>query len=404
MINVMEAHRLVCSHSINLEESVEKLNDLNNKILSRDILATRQQPPFDRVAMDGIAIKFSSLEKMSEFKSTQIQKAGSSALELTDSAQCIEVMTGAVLPIGCDTVIPYEACKESQSTFKIVDPSKVTSKQNIHFEGADYVEGDVLLEKGTHLDLASIALIASLGLKEATVKSFPRIAVISTGDELIEPGKECMPWQIWRSNPFGIKSGLLEIGVPNKNIELHHLADDKDEIFSKLTELLEQNDILVLSGGVSMGKFDFVHSIMNDLKVETIFHKVTQRPGKPLLFGKGPKGQLVFGLPGNPVSALVSYRRYVVESIYKSLGKASREIYVNLGKDISFKKDLTLFKAVKLDSLENGTLVAHPVSSNGSGDFSSLASSDGFVELCSDKSTFMKGETYRYFSWNGNKL
>ena len=404
MINVSEAHELVLSHSIILDGEVSSLSHLNNKILSRDILASRQQPPFDRVAMDGIAIKFDSLKNNNKFKVNGIQKAGTSSLTLEDETLCIEVMTGSVLPLYCDTVIPYEACIESDGYFEVSIPLEVKFKQNIHFKGSDYLKGDVLLKSGTLLNLTSVALIASLGLKEVEVKSFPRIAVISTGDELIEPGLECKPWQIWRSNPFGIKSGLLDIGIPDQNIELFHLPDNKEEIFSRLTKILKNNEILILSGGVSMGKFDFVHTIMNDLKIKTIFHKVTQKPGKPLLFGTGESGKIVFGLPGNPVSALVCLRRYVYESIFMSLGRTSQEIYVELEKDITFKKNFSLFKSVSLKSSKDGKVLASAVDGNGSGDFLSLSLSDGFVELPADKTIYKQGEVYRFYSWNGNKL
>jgi molybdopterin molybdotransferase len=154
--------------------------------------------------------------------------------------------------------------------------------------------------------------------------------------------------------------------------------------------------VVILSGGVSMGKFDFIPKILSDLKVREVFHKVSQRPGKPLWFGIGESGQAVFGLPGNPISTLVCFRRYVLPSLYQMLG-AQTEIprKLPLSDSVSFKKNLTLFQPVSIE--EDGS--ARPIRTNGSGDFSSLGLSKGFLELPQDKDTFQLGESYEYFPW-----
>ena len=148
-----------------------------------------------------------------------------------------------------------------------------------------------------------------------------------------------------------------------------------------------------------MGKFDFVHTVMSDLSAEVIFHKIKQKPGKPLLFAKGPKEQCIFGLPGNPVSALVCMRRYVLSSLSASFSRVQKIQYATLSSDIHFKKDFALFSGVHISYSNQGEMIAHPVRSNGSGDFSSLATSDGILELPQELQIYKKGQAFAYYPW-----
>ncbi|MCO4793334.1 MAG: molybdopterin molybdotransferase MoeA [Bacteriovoracaceae bacterium] len=399
MIDVQTAEELVLRHSLRLPNELIDLENLEGRVLSCPVKSTRKQPPFDRVAMDGIAINYNSLSKNS-FPIEGIQKAGRAALTLEKTEAALEVMTGAVLPIGTDTVIPYEKISIEDGLATINENVEVEKAQNIHFEASDYSEGEVLLNIGQTLNSTSIAIIASQGLTKAEVVSFPRIAIISTGDELIEPGKECKPWQIWRSNAYGIKAELKGLGVPDSNIELFHLEDKREVVFSALTDILENFETLIISGGVSMGKFDFVQSVMADLGVETRFYKIKQKPGKPMFFGTGKSEQTVFALPGNPVSALVCMRRYVIPSLCKSLNKEKSSYNVVLSEDVTFKKDFALFKAVTTMSADDGFVLATPLNSNGSGDFSSLGESQGFIELPASRTEFKAGEVFKFFPWS----
>jgi molybdopterin molybdotransferase len=166
-----------------------------------------------------------------------------------------------------------------------------------------------------------------------------------------------------------------------------------------LKKILNEFPFVVLSGGVSMGKFDFIPSVLADLKVKKVFHKVTQRPGKPFWFGSGSKQQMVFGLPGNPVSCLVNLRRYVLPALFKNIGLEFKNSYAVLEKDISFKKSLTYFPAVSTYFSKEGVQLASPIKSNGSGDYFSLHKSDGILELPSEKELFKKGEAYPFYRW-----
>lgn len=400
MIDVDSAEELVRLNSIQLALEEVELTSLHGRVLGSPIHATREQPPFNRVAMDGIAINFNSL-KNNSFPLEGIQKAGMSSLKLKDMASALEVMTGAVLPEGTDTVIPYERMNIENGVATLEENLEVKLGQNIHKQGQDYAEGKLLLEAGTKLTAPAVAIIASQGLTHAEVKTYPKLAIVSTGDELIEPGKSCEPWQIWRSNAFGIKSELLSMGIPEDKVSLFHLEDEKEKVYESLKEILETHDGLIISGGVSMGKYDFVQVVMGDLGVKTHFYKITQKPGKPMYFGTGKKGQAIFALPGNPVSALVCMRRYVTPSLCTSLGEKEKQLNVILEEDLSFKKEFTFFKAVSLNSNGEGGLTVKPHKSNGSGDFSSLGNSDGFIELPAHKTNFKAGEVYKFFPWSG---
>lgn len=402
MIDVKTAQELVERYCIKLSEETVQLEKLEGRVLSEPIFAARKQPPFDRVAMDGIAIRFEFL-KNNSFPLEGVQKAGSMALELKNMKGAIEVMTGAVLPVGVDTVIPYERINIENAVATLNADVEVNNAQNIHFEGSDYDRGEVLLEKGLKLNSAAIAIIASQGATSAKVVSLPKLAIISTGDELVEPGQECKPWQIWRSNAFALKAELKNFGIPEEKINLFHLEDTKEAVFNSIKDILSSHDGLIISGGISMGKYDFVQNVMADLKVEQIYYKIKQKPGKPMYFGKAPGGQAIFALPGNPVSALVCMRRYVIPSLKKSLGTFEKMTEVVLTEEVNFKKDFTFFKAIKLSS-EGGKLLGHPLKSNGSGDFSSLAESDGFIEFPPERQSFKAGEVFKFFPWNGGVL
>lgn len=402
MITVNTADTLVKKYPLLLDT---KLIDIENSCgcyLAQTVYAPRQQPPFDRVAMDGIALQFKTLDqKTKDISLCGVQRAGASAQALNDELAALEVMTGATLPLNCDTIIPYEEIVITDGLVTLINPSKVKFKQNIHFCGSDYKEGETLLETGLKINSAVIAVLASCGMRKVQVKQLPAIAIISTGDELVEPGGPTpMPWQIWRSNPFALKAELSGIaGLSNNKIDLFHLADNRQLLFEQLGKIIKNYKMIILSGGVSKGKFDFIPSVLADLGVEIIFHKIKQRPGKPMLFGKGSKGQSIFGLPGNPVSALVSLRRYVVESILNDLKTKSSVEYIELAEDITFAKDLTLFKPVHIINQIGKNASVKAVGAGGSGNFFLLATSDGFIELAQDQQIFKAGEIVAFYRW-----
>jgi len=399
MITVKEADKIIFDN-INEFSSVRiPLQEAYGMVLREDLIADRDLPPSHRATMDGIAINFSSWESgNSIFPIEGIQKAGDPSLTLKDSSSCTEIMTGAVVPAGCDCVIPVEDIEISNSKAK-VNGVELTRMMNVHAQGSDHKNGSKLVLKGARLYPSQVAIAASIGKKEVLVSLRPKIAVIGTGDELIAIDQKPQVFQIRQSNSYALQAALQLSGYDQ--VKRFHIKDDKDELRTQLGQLLKSFDVIILSGGVSMGKFDYVPEVLKEIGVEMLFHKVQQRPGKPFWFGKNKEGKPVFALPGNPVSTQVGVVRYILPYLDKALGvtKISPELAA-LGEDVKITNTFTNFLPVKIESREDGRLLATPVIPNSSGDFASLVQSDGFLELPPDNPLFPKGAVARFYRWN----
>lgn len=390
MISVNEALKIVKENAFAPSISAVLLLKSLGLILAENIIADRDFPPFNRVAMDGVAIAKSDA-KIFEIETTQF--AGESQKTLQNPQKCIEVMTGAVLPLGCDTVIRYEdidiqeinGIKYAKTTIPL---NEIKAGQNIHPKGSDRKAGDLLLKKGLLISPPEIAVMASVGKDKILVKNPPRVAVISTGDELVEITTNPKPYQIRMSNSYMLAGALAQVRI---KANLFHLMDDKELLLSKLKEILSNHDILLLSGGVSAGKKDFVPEILTNLGVNKLFHKVAQKPGKPFWFGKSEEGKTVFALPGNPVSTFLCFCKYFLNQ---------KEEQVILDKDVLFKPNITYFVPVKT-YFQNGKMMATPFEGSGSADFANLTDCDGFVELPADDQKFEAGEVFGFVRFRG---
>lgn len=369
-------------------------------VLRENIYAERDQPPFDRVAMDGVALASRAVHAGTRgFRIQAIQAAGEPPLTLAATSDCIEVMTGGVLPVGCDSVIPVEQVSIAGGRASLAEGLKVEPWQNVHRRGTDTRQGTLLVSAGLRLRAPEIAIAASAGMARIRVSSQPMLAVISTGNELVEPGEPVLAHQIRRSNAYAIVSALREHGF--QRVADDHLHDDADELRQRLSFHLKTHDVLILSGGVSMGKFDLVPGVLAELGVRTVFHKVAQRPGKPLWFGVGPGGTAVFGLPGNPVSTLVCFTRYVLPALLGSLGHAPQPAErIALAAPVTVNPALSYFLPVRLEQDDWGRLWAQPSPTNGSGDYTALGGTDGFVELPPGPNTYPKGFVTRLYRWS----
>jgi molybdopterin molybdotransferase len=376
----------------------ERVNlDLSPKrVLVENVKADRDMPPFDRVTMDGIAISHKTFEKgRRTFNVERTIAAGDPQQQLNDENCCVEIMTGATMPLGADTVIRYEDTdiKDGVAT---VTANQVISKQNVHFRGIDKHQGDLVLKEGVQIGAAEVSIAASVGKSELMVKSLPVAVVISTGNELVDIQDNPEPHQIRKSNVFAIRTQLEKWGI---ECELLHLPDNQKSIESNLANALTKYDLIVLSGGVSKGKFDYVPDALAALGVEKHFHKVKQRPGKPFWFGSTTRGTVVFALPGNPVSTFMCLQVYIRYWLNASLNLDQPNFNVVLGEDVKFKPDLSYFLQCSTKLNDEGRLIATPVIGNGSGDFANLVDADGFVLLPHGRSDFDKGEVYAYFPY-----
>ncbi len=396
MISPAAAEIAIRTRVPTLESESRTLVGLNDAVLREPIIATRDQPPFDRVTMDGIA--FASSGRRREFRIAGAQAAGTRQMVLASADACFEVMTGAVVPSGCDCVVPIEKLSIENGIATLTDDTVVTPGMNIHTRGLDCRAGTPLLEPGTRLAPPDVAIVASAGFARVQVSRSPRIIVISTGDELIEPGEPVSDWQIYRSNAYGVLAALQRRG--HLHLAHDHLPDDPDVLRSRLRSHLDTHDVLILSGGVSMGKFDYVPQVLAELGIEVVFHKVAQRPGKPMWFGVGPHGRTVYALPGNPVSTLVCLTRYVYPGLAAAMGEApAAPRLIALAEPFEVKPALTLFLPVKLLCDDFGQVSAQPWPTRGSGDFTSLAGTEGFVELPPGPATLARGTVVPMYRW-----
>ncbi len=390
MISVKEATKIILN-SIQ-DFGVEEIPFIKSvdRILKEDIKADRDFPPFNRVSMDGIAIDFNSFKNgQRSFKIEGIQAAGSKQITLNNSENCIEVMTGAVLPNKANTVIRYEDVT-IENEVATINVDAINDAQNVHNKGKDGKVGDLLIRQNTKISAAEIGVLATVGKSFVKVVKQPKVMIVSTGDELVGVDEIPLEHQIRRSNVFTLVSLLEKLNIPS---DTAHITDDKPVLKSKIKSFLQEYDVLLFSGAVSKGKFDFLPQVFEELGVEKLFHKITQRPGKPFFYGKTDTCN-IFGFPGNPISTFVNCLAYFNPWYYKSVGVEVEEETAILSTDVTFKPNLTYFLQVKLNSvLEN--LIATPITGNGSGDLASLVKTDAFIQLPDNKTEFKKGEVYK---------
>jgi molybdopterin molybdotransferase len=395
MVSVEEATRIVLSNLFKPSLEIVDLNEAYGSVLGESIRADRDFPPFDRVAMDGIAIWFDELRNgRKEFVIEGVQRAGQPSVNLSDVKQAIEVMTGAVLPEGTNTVIRYEDLVIQKNVATVMSDA-VKKGHHVHVQGADAKEGDTLLTPGMILSPAEIALLASVGKSDVPVFTFPKAAIISSGDELVEVNEIPELHQIRRSNTYAIQAAMKNIGWQGTQFHLH---DQKDFVIESLKVIEAAHDVLIISGGVSKGRFDFIPEALEEIGVKKLVHQVSQRPGKPFWFGVSKSGKIVFALPGNPVSTYMCFYRYVMPWLYKSLGVESKLQSAVLKDDFTFEPDMTFYLQVSIAN-ENGMRVATPEAGGGSGDFANLKKVDGFLELPKGKHVFRKGDAFPFWGF-----
>jgi molybdopterin molybdotransferase len=399
VVEVAEAARLIESHLPRLPVVERRLSEAAGYILAEPILATRDQPSYDRVMMDGVAIDSRAWKGGRRlFGVAGTAAAGSGRLRLEDSAMCIEVMTGAVLPEGADCVVPVEDLDRRQDGVELGDTAEAAPGRHVHRRASDQPAGAVLLEAGTRLRGPELAIAAATGLARLPVSSRPRITVITTGDELIQPGQPAEDHQIWSSNEYGLTGLMMAHGAGD--IGRRRLADDREQTRDGIASALATSEVVVLSGGVSRGRFDYVPDALADLGVTRVFHRVAQRPGKPMWFGVSPEGRPVFALPGNPVSTLVCCRRYVVPALRRMQGETEPPSETcRLAGEVVFEPDLELFLPVRVRVDPDGTLEAHPRPTNTSGDYASLAGTSGFAALPRGQARYPTGYMAHLLRW-----
>jgi molybdopterin molybdotransferase len=399
MTPVAAAEAAILEHMPRFPARHEPLSDCIGRTLAEDVHAERDQPPFDRVTMDGIAIAFAAYASGTRtFEVAGTQGAGAAALAVEASTQCVEVMTGSALPGGTDTVVPVERVRRNGAAVTVDADAVVEAEQFVHRRGSDKAQGSLVLRAGMRLGPPEIAALAGAGRAAALVAHLPRVAVISTGDELVDAGKPIAPHQIRSTNDRALEASLVEHRLGS--VTRARLRDDANALAVAIDRLDSELDVLVLTGGVSMGQFDFVPSVLTELGAKLVLHKVAQRPGRPMWFGVSARGKPIFALPGNPVSTLVCATRYVLPALRHASGLAppAPEL-AEITSPIDASPTLTFFTPVTLSSSERATRLAAPSPTNTSGDFLRLVGTDGFVELPAKRGAYPAGTVARLFRW-----
>ena len=303
------------------------------------------------------------------------------------------------MPEGTDTVIKYEDLKINRGdtdVAHILESVSVNKGQNVHVQGSDRKMNDLLIDKGVQINPAEIGILATIGKINVKVSKLPKVAIISTGDELVPIDQQPLPHQIRISNAITLKTHLNTMGI---DANLFHLKDDRNILVNELADILNVHDTLILSGGVSKGKADYVPEVLEQLGVSKLFHRVAQRPGKPFWFGVHGNKKCVFALPGNPISTYMCFVRYFIPWLHKSLGFEKHKLDAVLTEDINFSPDLTYFLQVKSVYSSDGVFIAIPEQGAGSGDLSNLIESNAFLELPQNRQSFKAGEIFPVYQF-----
>lgn len=397
MISCAEAQQLIGGFPVQISSECVPLGSARGRILAEALVADRDGPPFHRVAMDGIAMDSAAYGRgQRKFNCVALQAAGSEPLKLNSTLSCIEAMTGAVLPLGCDAVIPFEKCSRIGDDY-IAEDLAMEAWTNIHCCGSDFKQGQSLLAPGTLLRSPECAVAASLGYSKLNVRCGPRIAIVTTGSELVDVEVTPLPYQIRKSNIHAAHWALQQRGF--SDVSLFHLSDELVEMEQKLDAVLAKVDVLIISGGVSKGKLDFVPQVLANLNVNKVFHNIAQKPGKPMWFGVKDR-HVVFALPGNPASMLVCLERYVIPQLLTAMGQSSIALRLPSMESLKPRPNLTLFKTVQIKTLASGGSTVVVQKNNGSGDYASLCGGDGFIEIPPAAMDYPAGTNFRFYPWS----
>ncbi|MEM1264101.1 MAG: molybdopterin molybdotransferase MoeA [Pseudomonadota bacterium] len=401
MLRVADAVAAVAANARLLPTESVALDAANGRVLRETICAEREQPPFDRVMMDGIALNANATPQAALRCLGTVFAGDEPRLSLPDAASCLEVMTGAVLPAGADCVVPVEQLSRDGQMVTVAADAVVEAGRFVHAAGSDHAQGATLLEPGSRIGMTETAVIASAGYATFLASRLAKVTVIATGDELVPAGAAVDAHQIRLSNGPALVSAALSTGLATAR---HlHCPDSQDQLTAVLSESLAGDDIVILSGGVSRGKADYVPDVLANLGVEKVFHRVAQKPGKPLWFGRTATST-VFGLPGNPVSTLVTFQRYVAPFLAACAGLAPPPPpQVVVAEPVTRLAQLSRFVPVTLQN-RDGTVLATPVAFNTSGDFAALARTAGIIEVAPGDDTMASGTPCAFFGWRPANL
>lgn len=378
LISVDEAtHAVHAQPRVRANESVP-LPEAVGRVLADEVMAERAHPPFDRVTMDGIATRWLPVMP-AVLRVAGAQTPGGYGQALREADTCIEVASGALLPDGCDCVIPIEHLVRNAQGYSLAPAASPSRGQFIHRQGADCPADAVVLEAGVRIGPPQMAVLAANGVATVNTVRLPIVAIVTTGDALLDVAAPLHPARIRRCSDLAMMAALQAAGLGPPTVQ--PLSDDPDVLGATLSRLLQSHDVLVLSGGVTLGQRDYLPTTLESVGVRCVFQGVAQQPGRAMWFGVGPNAQRVFALPGNPYSALVCMARYVRPALLSGMGVSVVACeQVRLAAAVPAHV-LTQFVAVRLRREPGGEMLAQPLPPRSNADVTTLAATDGFVEV-----------------------
>lgn len=402
MISVQEAEQKIAERLVPFTNETVPIESASGRVLAESLQADRDLPPFNRSTFDGIAVSSRAVAAgQRTFPIAGTAYAGAPKTKLENTSDCVEIMTGAPVPDNADCVVKVEDLAIENGVATLSENALPTSGYGIHPQGSDMPSGQVALQSGCRLTAKELSVAASIGKTQLAVAKAPRISIVTTGDELVAVSETPEPHQIRRSNDLALDVALATAGY--SRTERHHIPDDPAATEAAVERILEQSDIVILAGGVSKGKRDYLPAALENAGVEKAFQWVRQRPGKPLWFGNiqtNGQTRYVFALPGNPVSCFTCLHRYTIPALDALSGlPPAAPRYAKLDSSFEFKPPIALFLPVTLRNDESGQTWAQPLPFNTSGDYVSVARTQGFIELPESETEFPQGAPYRFHSW-----
>ena len=392
MLSYAEARALVAEqirqHPRPCATLTKNVNDALGDVLAGEIRQDRDYPPFHRATRDGYAVRAAEATAGAQLKCTGEIKAGDTVTEALAPGACIQIMTGAAVPPGANAVVMIEFTERTGDTVKFLRPT--TAGQNFVPKGSEARFGDLALKSGMRLGFAELALAAQVGAAQVQCHRRPRVAILSTGDEVVAVTETPGAFHIRNSNSVSLAAQVRLAG--GEPVPLGNALDRVDDLSAKI-ELGLKEDILVLSGGVSMGKYDLVETVLKSLGADFYFDGVAIRPGKPAVFGRC-RDTWVFGLPGNPVSTMVTFQLFVIPAIDLLGGAAARQLPLleaSLVKAMNEKPGLTHFLPGHFEWTGISPEVG-PLNWQGSGDIAALTQANCFIVVPADRSAISAGE------------
>jgi len=380
MISIRDALDLVLGAVVPRPAEEVALPDALGRVLADDVRAAFALPPFANSQMDGFAVRArdlagASASRAAELRVTGTIAAGTSELPPVEAGCAVRIMTGGAIPPGADAVVKVEDTESAGGVVRIAVAPR--PGEFVRPAGEDVRAGDRVLERGRLLRAADVGMLAALGRPTVRVASRPRVAVLATGDELVPLGEPLTPGRIYNSNAYALAAACREAGADAA--VLGAARDERSELTAAL-RAAASFDVALTTGGVSVGDFDYVKDVMDEIGLERRFWQVAQKPGKPITFA-ARDGRLFFGLPGNPVSSLVCFELYVAPALRRALGM--RDVFpatvdVTLRATVKTARDLTELVRCRLDR-QGDTLYATPTGTQSSGALSSVALADALV-------------------------